>query len=135
MNYHYTIETSKKFGDAVESVQLETAKIGYRVLHIHDVQANLKEKGFDIQELKIIEICNAKHAHSLLKQDPKMSLFMPCRISVYIQADKTYISAMNTKLIAEMVPGQNFSALAETVNTDLVTIVTNANLVPNRADQ
>jgi uncharacterized protein (DUF302 family) len=135
MNYHYTIETKKNFDDAVESVQSETTKAGYRVLHIHDVQANLKEKGFDIQELKIIEICNAKHANSLLKQDPKMSLFMPCRISVYVQADKTCISAMNTKLIAEMVPGQDFSALADTVNTDLITILTNANLEPNQERQ
>lgn len=128
MNYHYTIETSKNFNDAVESVQLETIKVGYRVLHIHDVQANLKEKGFDIRELKIIEICNAKHANSLLKKDPKMSLFMPCRISVYIQEGKTYISSMNAKLIAKMAPELDSSALAETVNADMETIVQQASV-------
>lgn len=126
MKFHFTVETGKKFVNAVNAVVSETERMGYRVLYIHDVHATLKEKGFDIPELKIIEVCNAKHANSLLQKNLKTSLFMPCRISVYVQNDKTYISAMNTKMIAQMVPELDFAALAEQVNTELEIIVNNA---------
>ena len=126
MNYHYTVQTEKSFADAVNAVTSETAKMGYRVLHVHDVRETLEFKGFKIGNLKIIEVCNAKHASELLQKELKMSLFMPCRISVYDREGKTYISSMNTETISEMVPGLDFRDLAAQVNKQLETIVDNA---------
>ena len=41
MEFDYTITTTKKFNDAVEAVQQETAKAGMLVLHVHDIQEKL----------------------------------------------------------------------------------------------
>ena len=73
--------------------------------------------------LKIIEVCNAKHAHALLQKELKMALFMPCRIIIYLQDGKTFISTMNTELIPKIVSSVDFSDLASTVNKDLHSIV------------
>jgi len=42
----------------VENVQEEIAKAGMRVLHIHDVQKTLAEKGFKRDSFKIIDLGN-----------------------------------------------------------------------------
>lgn len=46
------------------------------------------------EPLKVIEICNAKYASQVLNKDVKISLTLPSPISVYVEADKTYISLM-----------------------------------------
>ena len=47
MDFAYTITTHKSFADAKRSVQDAVAAKGFRVLHVHDVQATFAEKGSD----------------------------------------------------------------------------------------
>lgn len=126
MTFHYTVQTTKNFDQAVEAVTQEIAKIGMRVLHIHNVQETLDSKGFQIEPLKIVEVCSAKHANTLLQKDKKMALFMPCKINVYVDDGKVWISAMDTSPIAQINPNLNFSDLAEEVNQNLRAIVDKA---------
>jgi len=42
---------------------------------------------------KILEVRNAKHAHDVMGKDVKISLMLPCPISVYVEKWKTAISA------------------------------------------
>ncbi|MDD4051621.1 MAG: DUF302 domain-containing protein, partial [candidate division Zixibacteria bacterium] len=63
MNLDYTVESGRPFDAVVADVERVTAEKMFRVLHIHDVQATLAEKGFALGPLKIIEICNGKFAH------------------------------------------------------------------------
>ena len=86
----YTVETKKSFDEAVEAVLAKSKEKSFGVLHIHDVQATLAGKGFPRGPLKIIEICHPKHAHDVLEKDVKISLMLPCPISVYVESGKTY---------------------------------------------
>jgi uncharacterized protein (DUF302 family) len=52
----YTVETKKTFDEAVRSIEQAASERGFRVLHTHDVAADLAEKGFVREPLKIIEI-------------------------------------------------------------------------------
>ncbi|KKS86126.1 MAG: hypothetical protein UV59_C0002G0001, partial [Candidatus Gottesmanbacteria bacterium GW2011_GWA1_43_11] len=94
MDFDYTVTTKKSFDEAVTSVEKETKNAGFKVLHIHDVTATLKEKGFEIEPFKIIEVCNAKSAYAVLQADIKIGLCLPCKINVYLKDGKTYISGM-----------------------------------------
>ena len=57
MDFEYTVTTGKEFASAVASVEEEIAQAGMRVLHIHDVQATLAEKGINRDPYKILEFC------------------------------------------------------------------------------
>ncbi len=74
MDFDYTVTTEKSFDEAVEAVETETKNAGFRVLYIHDVTATLAEKSFHMEPLKIIEICNAKSAYTVLPGDIKIGL-------------------------------------------------------------
>ena len=76
--FEHTVETRKPFEEAVRAIEQKSAEKGFRVLHTHDVAATLAEKGFPREALKIVEICNARYANEVLKQDVKISLMLPC---------------------------------------------------------
>lgn len=97
----YTTLTEKSFEEAVNSVLEAIKKRGLRVLHIHDISGMLSSAGFSIEPLNIVEFCSEKFASELLRTDVKMSLIMPCKISVYVNGGKTYISALRPRAIGD----------------------------------
>ncbi len=124
MKIDYTVQTKKSFDETVEDVSAETAKVGFRVLYIHDVQQTLNEKGFKIEPLKIIEICNAKNAFNAITKDINLALCLPCKINVYVKNGKTYISGMRPALMKEIFI--NIDDLVDEVEKAIKTIVDNA---------
>jgi len=50
------VETSKSVDEAVTTIEAKAQEKGFRVLYVHDVQATLSAKGFDIESMKIIEV-------------------------------------------------------------------------------
>ncbi|MEK7458019.1 MAG: DUF302 domain-containing protein [Patescibacteria group bacterium] len=117
MDFDYTVTTKKTFDEAVKAVELETRTAGFRVLYIHDVTATLKEKSFQIEPLKIIEICNAKSAYTALQADVRIGLCLPCKINVYQQDGKTYISGMRPLILPQFFPQANLGTLPKEVDT------------------
>ena len=122
----YTRSSSKSFEEAVRSVEAETAKVGFRVLYIHDVQQTLNEKGFKIEPLKIIEICNAKNAYNVIQKDIRLALCLPCKINVYVKNGKTYISGMRPVLMEKIFPKLDVRNIISEVDTVIKEIINNA---------
>lgn len=118
MDFDYTVKTEKSFDEAVKSVEQETKIAEFRVLHIHDVSTTLKEKNFEIEPFKIIEICNAKSAYAVLKANIKIGLCLPCKINVYQKDGQTYISGMRPVILSQFFPKANLGNLP--VEVDVV---------------
>lgn len=95
MNMNYTIETEKSFEEVIQNLQSKVAENGFRVLHIHNVQQTLKEKGFEIDKYSIVEVCNAKFANEVLKLNKEFGVIMPCKINVYSEEGKVKVTMMN----------------------------------------
>ena len=124
--FEQTITTERPFEEAVATVEKKAAEKGFRVLHTHDVAAMLAEKGFAREPLKIIEICNAKYASQVLNKDVKISLMLPCPISVYVKEGKTHISTLLPSSIAEFFPQAGIEDLAGEVERIVLNIVEEA---------
>jgi uncharacterized protein (DUF302 family) len=123
MDFDYTVNTEKSFNEAVDAVEQETKSAGFRVLYIHDVAATLKEKGFEIEPFKIIEICNAKSAYAVLQADVKIGLCLPCKINVYQKNAKTYISGMRPVILSQFFPEANLGNLPTEVDIIIRSII------------
>ena len=124
--FEQTIATEKSFDETVSAIEKKAAEKGFRVLHTHDVAATLTEKGFPREPLKIIEICNAKYASQVLNKDVKISLMLPCPISVYVEGGKTHISTLLPSSIADFFPQAGIEALAREVESVVLKIVEEA---------
>ncbi len=122
----YTVATNKAFDDAVRAVEAATADKGFRVLHVHDVAATLKEKGFEQEPLKIVEICNARYASQVLREDIEISAFLPCKVTVYELEGRVHLSAMLPTLMAQFFTGPAVRQTADEVEAVVRSIVDEA---------
>src|SRR3989338_8975610 len=125
-NFDYTVSTNKSFDEAVVSVEEETKKAGFRVLHIHDVATTLAEKNFKIEPFKIIEICNAKSAYTVLQADIKIGLCLPCKINVYIKDKQTFISGMRPIILSQFFAQADLGERPKEIDQIIQNIINNA---------
>jgi uncharacterized protein (DUF302 family) len=124
--FEYTVVSAKPVEEAVAAVEKKSAEKGFRVLHIHDVAATLAEKGFPREPLKVVEICNAKYASQVLDKDVKISLMLPCPISVYRKDGKTHISTLLPTSMVEFFPDAGIASVAEAVERAVLEIIAEA---------
>ena len=62
----------------------------------------------------------------MLKQDVKISLMLPCPISVYVQGGKTEIRTLLPSLVADFFPGAGIEGLAAEVESVVLRIIEEA---------
>ncbi|HEY8328357.1 MAG TPA: DUF302 domain-containing protein [Rhodanobacter sp.] len=89
---YYIVETSKTPEQAAADLTEAVARNGFGVLHVHDLGATLRSKGVAFErQCKVFEVCNPQQAASVLAADMRLNMALPCRISVYADAGKTWI--------------------------------------------
>jgi len=101
-------ESKYNFAETVEKLTAEIEKNLWKVSAVHDLQETLKKNGTDVLPIKVFALCHPKHSGKILSKDDEriVSSLMPCRVSVYEKSDgKTYISRMNTGVLAKSIGG------------------------------
>jgi uncharacterized protein (DUF302 family) len=89
---YYIVETSKTPEQAAADLAEAVARNGFGVLHVHDLGSTLRSKGVAFErQCKVFEVCNPQQAASVLAADMRLNMALPCRISVYTDAGKTWI--------------------------------------------
>ena len=118
-NMAYRLTSKESFDTVVENLERECANNQFRVLHVHDVQATLADKGFERGPMKIVEVCNAGFAHEALKKETGVALFMPCRYEVHTEGDETVVTLALPTMISQMMPQAGLEQLAANVEATL----------------
>jgi uncharacterized protein (DUF302 family) len=103
---YYIVETGKSFDQASEDLEQTVKRLGFGVLHIHDLGNTLRSKGVSFEEqCKVFEVCNPRQAAQVLSTDMRLNMALPCRISVFTDKGKTKIGLIK--------PVQMLSALSQ----------------------
>ena len=101
-------ESKYNFAQTVEKLTAEIEKKAWKVSAVHDLQETLKKNGTEVLPVKVFALCNPIHSSKILLEDDEriVSSLMPCRVSVYEKSNgKTYISRMNTGVLAKSIGG------------------------------
>ncbi len=122
----HTLQSEKAFEDVCAALEKISPENNFRVLAIHDVQETLKEKGFDREPLRIIEVCNAGFAHKALGKDIHVSLFMPCKFVVAETDGKVSVTLGRPSMINMVLPESDLGGLAQDVEDKLMDIMKQA---------
>lgn len=89
---YYIVETAKTPEQAAADLEAAVGRHGFGVLHVHDLGGTLRGKGIAFEpECKVFEVCSPRHAARVLALDMRLGMALPCRISVYTDAGKTWI--------------------------------------------
>jgi len=89
---YYIVETQKSFDQAAIDLDAAVKRLGFGVLHVHDLGNTLRSKGIAFEEqCKVFEVCNPVQAAKVLSTDMYLNMALPCRISVFTDKGKTKI--------------------------------------------
>ena len=91
------------FEETVARFEEEVEAAGWGILNYHDMQEVKAGHGFEVDEVKVFDLCSAEYSAEILELDDEriVSPFMPCRVSIYNKSDgNTYIARMNSPLVA-----------------------------------
>ena len=97
--------TSKQSIELIAAnVQEACDKYGFALLQTYKYHEIVESKGFPIKrKVFIYEICQAKTASLMLTDHPGFSIFMPCKLAIYEENNKTIISTMNMGMMLQAV--------------------------------
>ena len=124
----YVVETSKDVDTAARDLEAAVRRNKFGVLHVHNLQQTLKDKGADFPNAcKILEVCNPQRAMEVLTRNMGVNMALPCRISVYREKGKTKIGMVRpTALLALFPGGEALKGVAEEVERETIKMIDEA---------
>ncbi len=94
----YKIQTNTPLQTVKDALADSAKEFGFGVLGSYDFKKILETKGFPIEkEISVFELCNPKGAQEVLSTIPEVSVYLPCRLSVYAEEGKTIISTIDVE--------------------------------------
>jgi len=103
--------------ETVNKIKENAVSKGWAVPSVKPLHKSiLKHDGSEVEPVMLVNLCQPNHAFNILNEDDnkKISVFMPCTISVFQKSDgKTYIGNMNAGLLGSMFGGTVAEVIAE----------------------
>ena len=124
----YIVETDKSVDQAVADVETAAKDHSFGVLHIHNLQQTMKNKGVDFPNAcQVLEICNPHKAYAVLTADMSLNLALPCRVSVYTENGQTKIGMIKPAAMLSMLSDSaELMAVAQEVEETTIAIIDQA---------
>ena len=124
----YVVETGKSFNQASADLEVAIKRHGFGVLHVHDLGATLRGKGVIFEEgCKVLEVCNPEQAAKVLSSDMRLSMALPCRISVFTEKGKTKIGFIEpVQMLSALSRDPELIQVAKEVEEKIIRMVNDA---------
>ena len=125
---YYIVETKKSLEQAATDLETAVKNHKFGVLHVHDIGATLRGKGFEFaDECKVFEVCNPGQASKVLANEMRLNMALPCRISVYTEKGKTMIGMIKPEQMLTMLSKDaSLNKIAKEVEADMIKMIDEA---------
>jgi uncharacterized protein (DUF302 family) len=121
----YVVESDKSFYEATVDLEAVIPRLGFAILHVHDLGEALRRKGTNFDdECKTFDICNFRQSARLLSGDMRLSTVLPWRISVFTENGATRIGLIRpAPMLAALGQDAGLTRLAREAEETLIQIV------------
>ena len=125
---YYVVNTDKNFDQASADLEVEVKKLGFGVLHIHDLGETLRSKGVAFAEsCRVFEVCNPHQAAKVLAIDMQLNMALPYRISVFTEKGATRIGLIKpAQMLAALSSDASLLEIANEVEEKTIQMINNA---------
>ncbi|MFO7604246.1 MAG: c-type cytochrome [Gammaproteobacteria bacterium] len=86
----------------IENVQRAATGKNFRIIRVQQLEHGLVEEGKENPRQAIIYFCNFEFLNEALAVDPRVGLFLPCRITVIERQGKVEVLAINPKYLGRI---------------------------------
>lgn len=99
----------------------------FGVQAVHNLREKMESKGVPFtRECRVLEVCNPRHAATVLGQSIAISTALPCRIAVYEENGQTVLATLRPSMLLSIFEAPGATATAQEVETILVRIMDEA---------
>lgn len=125
---YYVVETEKSFEQAAADLEAAVKRLGFGVLHVHDLGETLRSKGIAFgEQCRILAVCNPEQAAKILSSDMLLNMALPCRISVFTDGTKTKIGLIRpAKMLAALSEDAALVEIAKEVEDLMIRMIKEA---------
>ncbi len=94
----YKTTTSYPLETVKAQLEEKAKKVGFGVLGSYEFKKILKAKGFEVhRDITVYELCNPAGAEEALNTIPEISVYLPCRISIYREDSLTVLATIGVE--------------------------------------
>jgi len=86
----------------VESIKGAAVAANFRVIRVQDLEEGLVKKGTEAGRETVIYFCNFQTLNQVLAVDPRVGLFLPCRVTVVEREGKVQVMSINPRYLSAM---------------------------------
>ena len=125
--FHYTVETSKSIEEAITSITEALKEEKFGVQWQFNIKDKLHEKGVELdKEFVVLEVCNPNEAKKVLTANSLVGYFLPCKIVVYEDQNKTKIGMPKPTQLISMVADEELTSVAKDIEQRLIACIEKA---------
>lgn len=100
----------------------------FRIIRVQTLDSGLVEKSQEDHHKIIIYFCNFKLLNDALAVDPRVGLFLPCRVTVVERQGKVLVYALNPKRLSYLFNNAELNKLCDYMSEVYISIIEEATL-------
>ena len=109
-------ETDDKIEAVLERVKQAILGANFRLIRIQKLEEGLAEPGKESSKTIMVYFCNFEFLYRALEIDPRVGIFLPCRVTLVEKNGKTKIIAVNPQKMSPMFNNEKLDAACEQMN-------------------
>ena len=97
------VESKKSLDQICQDLEKAVIDNKFGVMGVHNLNETMAKKGVQFDRpCRVFEVCNPHQAKMVLEKNIEISIFLPCRISVFTEGDRVVLTTLKpTELIAQ----------------------------------
>lgn len=122
------VKTFKTMDEALFDLKNAIADRNYVFIRQQNVDSRLTHSGTENGEVILVYFCNFHMADRALKIDPRVGVFMPCKITLIRKADHIQMVAINPHMMSKQLQRTELSEICKQLTRDYKSILEEASL-------
>lgn len=120
--------TPKSVQIVIQDLTAAAEKHQFGVLYEHNLRQTMRRKGVEFPDrVRVLEVCNPHYAASILTEDIRVSMALPCRIGVWEENGQTMVGTMlPTQLLQVFGESPTMAETAAQVEDAILAIIDDA---------
>jgi cytochrome c oxidase cbb3-type subunit 3 len=121
---------TSKYGlkETIEKLKIALAGANMRIIRIGPLDEGLAAKGRENPRRVIVDACDFHFLNQALAIDPRVGLFLPCRVTLVEQAGRVQVMTINPKRLSVLFNNDELIELCEKMHEMYVDILEEATL-------
>lgn len=123
-----TAETDNDLATTVAAVKRAILGKNFRIIKVQNLNTGMVSKDKEDPEKIVIYFCNFKFLNDALTIDPRVGLFLPCRITVMKVNGKVRLATINPKLLSSLFNNIELDLMCDEMHKTYADIIDEATL-------